>query len=51
MQNDSKENKLRKTLYLDEDLCQKIQVEADKEERSFNAFIVRLLERAINSHV
>lgn len=49
MQNDANDEKVRKTIYLNSELCQKIEAAAQADDRSFNVFVVRLLEKAVVS--
>ena len=46
MKNDDKPKKVRKTLYLDEDLADRIEKSAKKLRRAFNSLAVEQLEAA-----
>lgn len=51
MKNDAKPKKTRKTLYLDSKLSSDIEKIAEKDSRSFNAFVILLLEECKRNYI
>lgn len=46
MKNDDRKEKVRKTLYLDKELADKIEAASEKDSRAFNSMAVKKLQEA-----